>query len=353
MAARKITVVISQSQGHNPAVRQLEEDLAARLIMEPGVDVSIVPNLYDMSADHTGMLFLRSVTGPMVVLAWLYPRAIRWTLDRQGVRGQEGVTLLTADDDDTEDEAPRAGIGSLDVPSRRIYCIDLRVRSKAEPFLEEVRRIVQENSQQTVELLGWVGGPPAIVSPAAAGVLPAGAVNGNGAAKPAVNGSAAAAGAAPLSVIDEPVKRRWYPVIDYSRCTNCMECIDFCLFGVYGLDGESRILVESQDNCKKGCPACSRVCPENAILFPQHKSSAIAGADGEIAGLKIDLSKLFGGDGKDALQMAVAERDAELVKDGRDAVGMAVGIPKRQEARATRPRDELDDLMDGLDAIDV
>ena len=162
MATRKITVVISQSQGKNPAVRQLEEDLAARLIMEPGVDVSIVPNLYDMSADHTGMLFLRSVSGPMVVLAWLYPRAIRWTLDRQGVRGQEGITLLTADDDDDiEDEAPRTGIGSIDVPNRRIYCIDLRVRSKPEPFLEEIRRIVQENSQQTVELLGWVGGPPA------------------------------------------------------------------------------------------------------------------------------------------------------------------------------------------------
>ena len=55
--------------------------------------------------------------------------------------------------------------------------------------------------------------------------------------------------------------RRWYPVIDYSRCTNCMECIDFCLFGVYGIDQQETILVEQPDNCRKGCPACSRVCP--------------------------------------------------------------------------------------------
>jgi ferredoxin len=121
---------------------------------------------------------------------------------------------------------------------------------------------------------------------------------------------------------------------------------------VYGLDSLSRILVESQDNCKKGCPACSRVCPENAIIFPQHKSAAIAGAEGEIAGLKIDLSKLFGGDGKDALEVAVQERDAELVKDGREAVGMAVGIPRRQTDKASKPRDALDDLMDGLDKMD-
>ena len=65
------------------------------------------------------------------------------------------------------------------------------------------------------------------------------------------------------------------------------------------------------------------------------------------------MSELFGGTGKDALDLAVAERDAELVKDGRDAVGMAVGVPRRQCGADARPRDELDDLMDGLDALDA
>ncbi|HEX8311367.1 MAG TPA: ferredoxin family protein, partial [Chthoniobacteraceae bacterium] len=27
----------------------------------------------------------------------------------------------------------------------------------------------------------------------------------------------------------------WFPVIDYDRCTNCMQCLSFCLFGVYGV----------------------------------------------------------------------------------------------------------------------
>ncbi|MDB5385827.1 MAG: hypothetical protein JWM11_1473, partial [Planctomycetaceae bacterium] len=35
----------------------------------------------------------------------------------------------------------------------------------------------------------------------------------------------------------------------------------------------------------------------------------------------------------------------------RDAVGLSVGIPKRQTA-ATKPRDALDDLMDGLDHLE-
>ncbi len=104
--------------------------------------------------------------------------------------------------------------------------------------------------------------------------------------------------------------------------------------------------MEEQDNCKKGCPACSRVCPENAIIFPQHKTPAIAGADGEVGGIKIDLSKLFGGDdGTSALDMAVKERDQELILDGREAVGLSVGIKQRD-------RDELDELMDELEALE-
>jgi ferredoxin len=113
-----------------------------------------------------------------------------------------------------------------------------------------------------------------------------------------------------------------------------------------------RILVENQDNCKRGCPACSRVCPEHAIMFPDYKTPAIAGAPvGSVSGLKIDLSKLFGGG--DAVAIAAQERDRELVADGRQAVGLTVGIPKRQADKQEQPKDDLDKLMDSLDALDI
>src|SRR5262245_29345584 len=56
----------------------------------------------------------------------------------------------------------------------------------------------------------------------------------------------------------------WFPVIDYSRCTNCMQCLSFCLFDVYGVSAGQKIQVQNQSNCKTECPACSRVCPEVA-----------------------------------------------------------------------------------------
>jgi MinD superfamily P-loop ATPase len=130
-----------------------------------------------------------------------------------------------------------------------------------------------------------------------------------------------------------------------------MECIDFCLFGVYGVDKAETILVEQPDNCRKGCPACSRVCPENAIIFPQHKTPTIAGADVVAGSLKIDLSKLFGAPetGETAEQAAVRERDEQLVLAGRQAVGATVGLPKRHASHASQPKDELDSLIDALD----
>src|SRR5438309_108857 len=148
MSRQRLTVVLSQAQGKNPAKRALEEALAAALIMEPGLDVSVIPYLYDLDAEHTGRLFLESVQGDMVVLGWMYPRAAFWLLDRDGIKGHFGETLLLPADAGDEDEEgepePPQGIGALDVPDRHIYCIDLRNRNQHQPFIEEIRRIAAE-----------------------------------------------------------------------------------------------------------------------------------------------------------------------------------------------------------------
>lgn len=342
MAGKKLTVVICQAQGRNPVKRQLEEDILASLMRESDVDVTLVPHLYDMPQKHSGMEFMRSVPGPLLVLGWLYERAIRWTLDRAEIRGHEGESLLKNDSDDDEDdqEMPEfKGIGTVEVPDRPIYCIDLRASESVDEYVEEVKRLVAEQQDASFDLMRFIQGTPD-EDQLARYLNPERQLE---ARKALDNGSA---NASDKQALPEDTRRRWYPVIDYTRCTNCMECIDFCLFGVYGVDALDRILVEEQDNCKKGCPACSRVCPENAIIFPQHKTPAIAGADGEVSGVKIDLSKLFGGDdGESALEMAVKERDRELVLDGREAVGVSVGLKERD-------RDEFDDLMDELDSLD-
>ena len=93
----------------------------------------------------------------------------------------------------------------------------------------------------------------------------------------------------------------WFPVIDYGRCTNCMQCLSFCLFDVYGVHADGKIQVRNQDNCKTECPACSRVCPEVAIMFPKYRHGPINGDevnadDMRREAMKVDISALLGGD---------------------------------------------------------
>jgi len=93
----------------------------------------------------------------------------------------------------------------------------------------------------------------------------------------------------------------WFPVIDYQRCTNCMQCLSFCLFDVYGVDAAGKIEVRNEEKCKTNCPACSRVCPEVAILFPKYKKGPINGdvvreEDVSKDNVKVDISALLGGD---------------------------------------------------------
>jgi hypothetical protein len=307
------------------------------------------------------MLCLSGVTGDLVVCSWLYPRASRWILDRNDIRGHDGKTLLKSagesedeDDDQQGDEQDQADddksrvLDQREVPNRKIYCLDLRAYDSAAPYLEEIRRIAADQTTNTVELMNWIEGQPKqqqldrYLEPHhdSPGVTPE---------------------LVQPTVVDEEASRRWYPVIDFSRCTNCLECIDFCLFGVYGIDRAETILVEQPDNCRKGCPACSRVCPENAIIFPQHKTPTIAGSPEFGAPMKIDLSKLFGAPdpgapgAEKALDVAVTERDEQLLLAGRAPVGAGVGIRDQISKRPHNPspRDELDELIDEVDAIDL
>ncbi len=357
--AKRLSVIISQSPSKNPAKRELEENIVAGLLMENGIDVTIIPNLYDLKPDSTGMLALQQANGNLVVCSWLFERAAHWVLDRNGIHGQVGTTLLKNEDqEDDDDEQPEAEdddkvrvIDQREKPNRKIYCLDLKTTNRAAEFVDEVKRIHAENAVQVVglgDLLSGINGN--------------GHTNGNGQAAierlhTPTNDTALNADGSGLEQpsivqrVESKGGRRWYPVIDYSRCTNCMECIDFCLFGVYGIDQIDTILVEQPDNCRKGCPACSRVCPENAIMFPQHKTPAIAGSAEAAASLKIDLSALFGApdQGKSAAELAALERDEQLVAAGREAVGT---VPQRSTATPDTERDELDDLVDQLDDFD-
>lgn len=112
---------------------------------------------------------------------------------------------------------------------------------------------------------------------------------------------------------DEP-QRRWYPVIDYERCSSCGQCREFCMFGVYERS-DTAVEVRNPDYCKAGCPACARMCPSGSIMFPDCGEPVIAGA--------------------------APEAGAPREQPGPDKPAMVGG------------GDELEDLIAALDELDV
>jgi len=98
-----------------------------------------------------------------------------------------------------------------------------------------------------------------------------------------------------------PAWKPWFPVIDYARCENCQQCLGFCLFGVYVVGPDGKVEVKNPANCKTGCPACARVCPSAAIIFPKYSNAPINGgevkeSDPVAEPVKVDKAALLNGD---------------------------------------------------------
>jgi len=90
----------------------------------------------------------------------------------------------------------------------------------------------------------------------------------------------------------------WFPVIDRDRCVNCLQCLNFCLFGTFTLTGDKEVIVSKPAACKNLCPACARICPKSAIIFPKYDLSPIDGDDvpDGADGPQVDLDALKQGD---------------------------------------------------------
>jgi len=281
----------------------LEDRVLEILRCDHRLAVTIVTHLYDLAAEGPAIARLRSLQGHLVVAAWLAPRATYWLLRRHGIQGVRWKA---------EDDSARDGTRSADATDgdRRIWCLDLRKYPTAEVCADAVARIL-----------------PAAGARAASGDKPADAEE-----------------------FDEPSLPRWYPVVDYDRCVNCLECLNFCLFGVYDLDAAERVVVEQPDACRPGCPACARVCPRGAIMFPEHADATISGDDApQPEGRLGDVSRLM--PVLDPVSLAIAKR-ASRTPATPTSGSPAAKDPKDPEG-STVEDSRLDDLVDGLDDLDL
>lgn len=272
----RTTVVLTRvpadvREQHGPLYAEIEIALE-----KAGVAFTAVDSPYDMHDTDAGVAYLRGIAGDLLVLGWHYPRAIKWILARHDLE--------------------------VNGRSRKLHCLDVR-DLKAEALAQRVVDI------QAGRASGVVAPPPKARGKGQKDSL-----------TPKERGDKADLELAPPE--NAKLSPRWYPVVDYDACTNCMECMDFCLFGVYSVDAGGMLRVLQQDQCRQDCPACARVCPVGAIVFPKYLTNqSIAGSDsgGDRGDIKLDLSAIFGK--PKGRHQAALERDRELLKAGRKPVG--------------------------------
>ena len=104
--------------------------------------------------------------------------------------------------------------------------------------------------------------------------------------------------------------------------------------------------MQNQTNCKTDCPACSRVCPEVAILFPKYKAGPINGDevnqdDVRREAMKVDISALLGGDIYSMLKDRSEKAKSRFSKE-------------RDDDRALKERQRcLDKLKTNIDGLEI
>lgn len=314
-----ISVVLSRPRNGipEPAFRGMAEKIAAAVGAE--IPFAVVSHLYDAEPQGPVFQFLRELPGDLLVLAPLYPRAAHLVLRANGV----DVAWGNPDRRAAPNPAGRAS------GPRTAWYLDYRDYLMAEELAEKVRDFLREHRPATVH------------------AAPSGFPSGPG-----------------WRFVEEETRPRWYPVIDAERCTDCFECVNFCLFGVFDLDTASRIFVAQPDACRPGCPACARVCPSGAIVFPLYADAIIAGAEGNGNGgippglIAISPTSLrrTPAETNSRKEQAEAERRRYLAEAGsedakrEDGPSADVSEADRSSRRADGP--DLDRWMDELEGWD-
>jgi Pyruvate/2-oxoacid:ferredoxin oxidoreductase delta subunit len=282
-------LIISRSYPGSPARQQLVEALAAAGV-RAGWAVYLTPDLYHLPEDSPVWTTLAGLSAPLRCAGWLHPRPLEWVLRRHGLTCATALNLTACGDLATATATLLASH-----PGER--------EAPAEP-----------------------GSASAPAEPGRRQSLGAGSAHAPG----------------QLHELDAELSPRWYPVVDEERCVDCGHCQQFCLFGVYARPANGPVAVSHPDLCKPGCPACSRICPHGAIIFPLYaKDEAIAGAPGEFVLLDAAARKLY----YSRTQLPCPMCDAT----GEDPAGTLCPECGRYTRPAEAPDDEFDDLIAALE----
>lgn len=166
--ATRIPVVLSQAAIAGPDARQLEEDLVAELMIEQGVDISVIPDLLQLRDGSTGLVCLQGIKGDWILLTWLDADKASQVLEQRGISSQNwlpGCVCHPA-------HSPAAGSTLSPSARRRPSILRMHASRSTDWYVREIRRLRDANGPTEPAGHGFpideASSPPAVVERRAA-----------------------------------------------------------------------------------------------------------------------------------------------------------------------------------------
>jgi NAD-dependent dihydropyrimidine dehydrogenase PreA subunit len=69
------------------------------------------------------------------------------------------------------------------------------------------------------------------------------------------------------------MSEKWYPMIDYTLCSECGKCTTKCRHGVFDTEKAPSPKVVHPSGCIEGCHGCGELCPAGAISYVGENTS--------------------------------------------------------------------------------
>ena len=160
--AIRIPVVISQHERRAGSIADYEEQLITRLVMENGLDATLIADLKSIELDTTDHLCIEGLKGDFALATWENAQYVCDHLHRLGISTLEIIPV---------DGSQKSQSGDVTLPAKKIFMISLATNMPIDTTIASLKDLLVSRSTPVFS----IGTPVPRIQPAT--ILPAPTLN--------------------------------------------------------------------------------------------------------------------------------------------------------------------------------
>ena len=135
--AVRIPVVFSQHERRSGSVADYEEQLITRIVLESGLDATLIADLKSIALETTDHLCIEGLKGDFALATWESVEYVCKHLHRLGIPSLEIVPV---------DGSARTNSGDSNIPPKKIFLISLATTVPIDSTIQTLRSLLQSRA---------------------------------------------------------------------------------------------------------------------------------------------------------------------------------------------------------------